>query len=51
PKGTRLPWHRVINSAGRISNPDPARQQQRLEEEGVVVSNLKVHLRTYQWRP
>lgn len=51
PKGTKLPWHRVINSQGKISNPDPARQQLRLEEDGVVMINGRVNLRVYGWEP
>jgi methylated-DNA-protein-cysteine methyltransferase-like protein len=39
PKGSEVPWHRVINASGRISFPpgSPAwdRQHQRLLDEGV----------------
>ena len=49
PAGTRLPWHRVINSQGRITNPNPKRQQQRLEKEGVTLLNGRVSLKHYQW--
>lgn len=51
PAGTRLPWHRVINSQGRISNPDAARQQDRLESEGIALVNGRVSLKHYQWIP
>lgn len=51
PKGTRLPWHRVINSQGKISNPNPDRQRERLEAEGVALINGRVRLKTYQWQP
>ena len=51
PRGTKLPWHRVINSQGRISNPDPARQRARLEGEGITLVNGRVSLRHYQWQP
>jgi methylated-DNA-protein-cysteine methyltransferase-like protein len=51
PKGTKLPWHRVINSQGRISNPDPARQKEKLEREGVVFINGRVSLKNYRWEP
>lgn len=49
PTGSKIPWHRVINSQGKISNPNPERQIERLAEEGVHVLNGKVHLKTYQW--
>lgn len=51
PRGTRLPWHRVINSQGRITNPDPARQLARLEEEGITLINGRVSLKNYGWQP
>ncbi len=51
PKGTRLPWHRVINSQGKISNPNPARQKERLEKEGVVFLKGRVDLKIYRWNP
>ncbi|HIG42811.1 MAG: MGMT family protein [bacterium] len=49
PKGTQLPWHRVINSQGRISNPNPERQKERLERDGVVLLKGRVSLKIYQW--
>jgi len=51
PSGSRLPWHRVINSQGRISNPNPTHQQERLEAEGVSLINGRVQLKLYQWEP
>lgn len=51
PPGTTLPWHRVINSQGKISNPDPGRQLARLLEEGIVPLQGRISLRHYQWRP
>lgn len=51
PPGTRLPWHRVINSQGRISNPNAARQQDRLESEGIALVNGRICLKHYQWIP
>ena len=50
PSGTRLPWHRVINAAGRISITDPSRQQTLLESEGVVFENGRVNLKRFRWR-
>ena len=51
PKGTKLPWHRVINSAGKLSNPNPERQKERLEKDGVVMINGRVNLKIYRWEP
>ena len=50
-----LPWHRVMNSQGRISlnKLDESAnniQQQKLLEEGVVVIAGKVDLKKYQWK-
>lgn len=50
PKSTKLPWHRVVNSQGKISNPNPARQQQRLAQEGVTLVNGRVSLKIYRWQ-
>jgi len=51
PPGTKLPWHRVINSQGRISNPGAARQRERLEAEGIPLLNGRVRLKDFQWQP
>lgn len=53
PRGTRLPWHRVINAQGRISLPEPAMQRQieRLQKEGITLLNGRVDLKTYRWNP
>jgi len=46
-----VPWQRVINAQGRISErPGAQRQRQLLEEEGVVFVNDKVDLKRYQWQ-
>ena len=46
-----VPWQRVINSQGKISErPGAKRQRQLLEEEGVVFVNDKVDLKVYSWR-
>ena len=46
-----LPWHRVINSQGKISFPSDSagyRQQKNLlEKEGVIFLKGKVNLQTY----
>lgn len=55
PDGSRLPWHRVINQAGRLSVPEGSEtwleQCQRLRSEGVQVSNGRVSLQRYRWQP
>lgn len=46
-----VPWQRVINSQGKISQrPGAERQRQLLEEEGIVFVKDKVDLKVYQWR-
>ncbi|MCH8551696.1 MAG: MGMT family protein [Natronospirillum sp.] len=38
PEGSRLPWHRVIRSDGRIADhPGRAEQTERLKAEGVFI--------------
>lgn len=49
-----LPWHRVINSQGKISlgkldAQGNNIQQQKLLEEGVAVIAGKIDLKRYQW--
>ncbi len=55
PKGTELPWHRVINAAGKISLPEDSPsfklQKARLQEEGVVLNNNRVSLKKFNWQP
>lgn len=53
PKGTLLPWHRVIDAKGQISFPVGSEgylvQRTRLEQEGIVFKGERVNLRYYQW--
>ncbi len=45
-----LPWHRIINSQGKISLPEPgySRQRMLLQEEGISFSETgKVCLKDY----
>ena len=55
PAGSKIPWHRVINSQGRSSFPEGSdafhKQVQRLEAEGVILSGGKYNLRHYLWNP
>jgi len=54
PGGTAVPWHRVLNSAGRISLPPEGGgldQRLRLLAEGVPVTEAgRVPLARVQWR-
>lgn len=53
PAGTKLPWHRVVNSQGRISFPRNSasyqRQKSLLEGEGVVFVKGKFSMKEYGW--
>lgn len=55
PKDTKLPWHRVVNSQGRISfkddHPGFKRQKERLESEGVHFIRGRINFQHYQWQP
>jgi len=56
PRGTRIPWHRVVNASGGISLPTDssgfARQRARLEREGIVFNTSgRIALRSFRWRP
>lgn len=52
PDGSGVPWHRVINSQGRISLPGEtgARQRALLEQEGIMFSETdRVDLASFGW--
>jgi methylated-DNA-protein-cysteine methyltransferase-like protein len=53
PAATTLPWHRVVNSAGRISlRPGATRQRRSLEREGVRFSRSgTLDLTRHRWSP
>ena len=56
PPETRIPWHRVINSQGRISLPDGSKsqltQKERLEAEGIRFNSSKrIDLNNFRWSP
>ena len=53
PKGSRLPWHRVVNASGRSSLPGAAGQEQRrrLQDEGVRFTKGALSLSRYRWEP
>lgn len=54
PRAMELPWHRVINSQGKISFPEDSsgwlRQKDKLEEEGVVFLKGKINLDQFGYR-
>ncbi len=54
PGDMKLPWHRVINSQGKISFPEDSsgwkRQKAKLEDEGVVFLKGKVNLDQFGYR-
>src|SRR5512140_386840 len=46
-----VPWQRVINSQGRISErPGAEKQRQLLEEEGVEFVKDRIDLKKYGWK-
>jgi len=46
-----VPWQRVINSQGKISErPGAERQRQLLEEEGIIFVKDKVDFNKYKWK-
>ena len=53
PPGVKIPWHRVINSQGKISLPKSngqyKRQKKLLEKEGIVFRKGKIDLSKYSW--
>jgi len=57
PAGSKLPWHRVINSRGEVSarsspGPSEALQRHLLEREGVLFdARGRVALKRYRWDP
>jgi methylated-DNA-protein-cysteine methyltransferase-like protein len=54
PRDMELPWHRVINSQGKISFPEDSsgwkRQKDKLEDEGIVFLKGKVNLDQFGYR-
>ncbi len=45
-----VPWHRIINSQGKISlRLDAERQRRLLEDEGLEFVNDKINLKRHQW--
>jgi methylated-DNA-protein-cysteine methyltransferase-like protein len=53
PSGSKLPWHRVVNAAGRssLTGSSAREQRRRLAREGVPLVRGRVDLLTYAWLP
>ncbi len=53
PQGKGIPWHRVLNAAGKIVIREPYAGLQRklLESEGIEVIENRVKMKTYLWTP
>jgi methylated-DNA-protein-cysteine methyltransferase-like protein len=53
PRGTKLPWFRVLKSNGALAFPVASapykRQKELLEREKVIFKGGKVPLKQYQW--
>lgn len=53
PTDSRIPWHRVINSQGKISFPVNSEkyleQKSKLEAEGITLINGRVNLKHFLW--
>lgn len=46
-----VPWQRVINSQGKISQrPGADQQRQLLEKEGILFAKDRIDLKAHQWR-
>lgn len=52
PEGSTLPWHRVVNRHGEISQQgeDFKRQRYALLEEGIVFNEGKIDLLKFGWK-
>ena len=50
-----IPWHRVVNSQGKVSIPKslPAHQLQLglLRDEGVEIKGISVNMKKHRWQP
>ena len=55
PAETSLPWHRVINAAGKISMPEGSdsfiEQKKRLTAENIILTGSQISLKQYLWKP
>jgi len=52
PAGRSVPWFRVINSAGRVSDHGSRdKQHALLEAEGILFENDRIDIEVYGWMP
>ena len=55
PADTSLPWHRVVNAAGKISMPEDSdsfnEQKKRLTRENIILIGSQISLKQYLWKP
>lgn len=55
PKGHKVPWHRVIQTSGRIAfekgSPQFEEQSERLMMEDVAVIAGRIDMHKYRWQP
>jgi methylated-DNA-protein-cysteine methyltransferase related protein len=49
--GGGVPWHRVVNSSGRLPPGHEQRARRLLEAEGVVFRGPHVRMNAYAWTP
>ncbi len=53
PDDSVIPWHRVVNSQGKISFPEGSKkhfsQRQKLLSEGITFNKAKINMRLHQW--
>jgi methylated-DNA-protein-cysteine methyltransferase related protein len=49
--GGPVPWHRVVNSLGRLPPRHEREARRRLEAEGVVFRGTRVPMARYSWSP
>ena len=53
PKESSIPWHRVVNSQGKLSFPANSehylRQENRLKKESILIINGKINLKQHLW--
>ena len=53
PNDSKIPWHRVVNSQGKISFPlgsdKHQEQREKLISEGIVLKKNKINMQYYQW--
>lgn len=55
PRGSSVPWHRVINFKGMISLPQKdgmyQLQKKLLQKEKIIFKGEKIDLKKYEWIP